>query len=484
MIHTDPTTLKKLAKPAIIVLLLIALAGLSKYFSDYIDSLTFHGKIPLLEILHTLILFALAWFATRVMEIFFWEGLIEKRLESKVPRLLKTILNSAIFLIVIIIVIGFIFNQSVAGLVATTGAVGIVVGLGLRSTMESAFNGITLSVDQVFQIGDLIAIRNTFDTPVRVLEITWRYTLFDDGNGNHVVVPNNTICAAVITNYSRPSHSTCLVIFLTCCFPSESLDRVKGIIAAAIRSTKGVQTEPPPTITIAELTEGGVKFQINYWINFNKIKPEEAKNELYQNLIHHLNVAGMGLDITSARGKDHQFLELSSQQIQTNILQRVSLFSSFTQEEIDLLASQVITLHAAVDEIIIKQGEEGDSMYVLAEGLLKVDIEDEETKKVFTVGKISPGQFFGEMSLLVGDPRSATITALVESVVYEIHKPVMQKLFERYPDLVQSIGNKIAERHVNNLKKKQALLDSEIESKTKGYADQFCSMIKKWFGRT
>ena len=121
-------------------------------------------------------------------------------------------------------------------------------------------------------------------------------------------------------------------------------------------------------------------------------------------------------------------------------------------------------------------------MYVLAEGLLKVDIEDIESKKMMTVAKILPGQYFGEMSLLVGDPRSATISAMTESMVYEINKPTMQKLFESHPNLIQLLSNKIAERHVYNLRKKQAMLDKDISANTQSYADKFCGMIKKWFG--
>lgn len=482
MATTKISTLKRTAKPAIVLLLLLGIALFLKIYPEELKSLTFNGQIPTWEILQTSILLALVWLLAGLLEIFLWEGLVEKRLESKVPKLLKTILNATLFIIVIIIAVGFIFKQSVTGLVATTGAMGIVLGLGLKSTLESAFNGVTLSVDRVFQIGDIVTIRNTFDTPAKVVEITWRYTLFEDSSGNHVVVPNNTICAAIITNYSRPSQNTCVSFFMTFCLPASSVVRIKRKLDAAIRSTKIILADPPPTILIADINDGCIKCQLNYWINFNKVKPEEARNELYKNIILHLSVAGIGLEITSSRNREQVFIEQKPEDMLANILLQVELFSQFSKEEIAALGSQVVTLNLPPNEVIIKQGESGESMYVLAEGLLKVDIEDPESKKVFTVAKILPGQFFGEMSLLVGDPRSATITTMTESVVYEINKATMQHLFEAHPNLIQLLSNKIAERHVYNLRKKQALLEKDITANTQSYSDMFCGMIKKWFG--
>lgn len=478
---TKTQLIRPLLPPAILLFLLLAFGFIQKIYPGIHSFLSFGGKIPVHEILHTLIWIVFGWLLIKLADVFLWEDFVEKRLARKVPKLLKTILNMFILAIVIIMIVGYVFNQSVTGLVATTGVVGIVLGMGLRSTIESACQGIALSVDRVIQIGDMVTVRNTFDTPAKVIEITWRSTIFQDANSNLVVVPNTTLCTSVVTNFSRPTHYSSFSVYISICVPPQFNKRIRRILEAAVNSTSVILNEPPPAILIADIVDASIKYQLQYSIDVSKTSADAAKNELYRSLTKHFAVAGIGVEVTSYRYHDQAINLLAPAVMAENVLHETTLFSELTQEETQALASQVVVRAVKEGEVLIRQGEPGSSMFVIAEGLFKVDIEDADRHATIIVAKLVPGQYFGEMSLLVGDPRTATITALNESIVYEITKETMQRLFEAHRNLIQILSGKIAERTVINLQKKQAMIQKDIDANTRSYTDMFCKMIKKWF---
>lgn len=473
--------LKPLLLPGTFLFLVVAL-GLFQKFDPQLQLFLSHGgKIPLHEILHTTTWLLFAWFLIKVFDVFLWEEFVEKRLSRKVPKLLKTVLNALIFVIVIIMIVGYVFNQSVTGLVATTGIVGIVLGMGLRSTIESACQGIALSVDRVIQIGDMVTVKNAFDTPAKVLEITWRSTILQDSNSNLIVVPNTTMCSSVVTNYSRPTHYSCFSTFISICVPPQFVKRLRRILESSLNSTNVILNEPPPFIYIADIADGSIKYQLQYSIDLIKTTPDQAKNELYKSIAKHFAVAGIGIEVTSWRYHDQTDTFLASSVKAEHVLQETTLFSALKPEETQPFASQFIVHDVKENEVVIRQGEPGSSMFVVAEGLFKVNIEDAEKHGTITVAKLVPGQYFGEMSLLVGEPRSATISAMTDSIVYEITKETMQRLFEAHPNLIQVLSGKMAERAVVNLQKKQAMLQKDIDANQQSYTDIFCKLIKKWF---
>jgi CRP-like cAMP-binding protein len=97
------------------------------------------------------------------------------------------------------------------------------------------------------------------------------------------------------------------------------------------------------------------------------------------------------------------------------------------------------------------------------------------------VGSINPGQFFGEMSLLVGEARTATVTALVESVVFEIPREIFYELIDNRPEIANMISRAVAERQLAN---SMAIESSESERQMaiNKAADSLYSRMKAIFG--
>jgi CRP-like cAMP-binding protein len=88
-------------------------------------------------------------------------------------------------------------------------------------------------------------------------------------------------------------------------------------------------------------------------------------------------------------------------------------------------------------EAIVRQGEPGESMYVLCSGTVAVVLEPDKRE----VATIRPGGYFGEMSLLTGEPRSATVVARGEVVVLELTAEVFRHLGAGSPHAIEQVGS-------------------------------------------
>jgi CRP-like cAMP-binding protein len=128
----------------------------------------------------------------------------------------------------------------------------------------------------------------------------------------------------------------------------------------------------------------------------------------------------------------------------TESLNRVDIFAPLSDEETERLAQSSRVRVYAPGEAIVRMGQEGNSMFVIMRGSVEVQIS--QGGAIHVINKLRENDFFGEMSLLTGEPRTATVVAFEETEVLRIGKESLKPIFEANPDLVSSIGEMIEER--------------------------------------
>jgi CRP-like cAMP-binding protein len=114
-------------------------------------------------------------------------------------------------------------------------------------------------------------------------------------------------------------------------------------------------------------------------------------------------------------------------------LRRVSLFSECTDEELRRIADISRIVEAPVGTVVTRMGTPGDSFFFLVDGRVSVQT------PVGPGDPLTPGDFFGEMSLLDGEPRSATVTAITDLRMLVVDRPHFWRLLNETPDLVRRI---------------------------------------------
>jgi CRP-like cAMP-binding protein len=132
--------------------------------------------------------------------------------------------------------------------------------------------------------------------------------------------------------------------------------------------------------------------------------------------------------------------------------------------------------------VIIEQGSAGQSMFGLTEGLLEVLVEHPEKDELINVAQLDPGAFFGEMSLLVGEPRSATVRAVTESVVYEIRRDTIIELLEARPEIGEALSEVIARRNIDRTLKIEDTTRAEREAAIAASSRTMFARMKSIFG--
>lgn len=142
------------------------------------------------------------------------------------------------------------------------------------------------------------------------------------------------------------------------------------------------------------------------------------------------------------------------------MLNRMHLFSELNPSDTDILTSHGTTRTYPANSILINEGDETDSLYVLLEGEVKVYASDENGKEVI-LNILGPGEYFGELALVDNEPRSASVKTMQTTKVMVIAKHDFKKVLADYPDIafnmIQSLARQV--RDLTNNVKSLALMD-------------------------
>ena len=133
------------------------------------------------------------------------------------------------------------------------------------------------------------------------------------------------------------------------------------------------------------------------------------------------------------------------------VLRQPVCFAGLKDDELATVEGHLTRHELAAGDVIIREDDRDTAMYVLADGRLTIRMSFRGTDAP-QVASIRPGDLFGEMALLTGQPRSATVSAEVPSKVVEIAAEGIQALIRNRPDVRDQIRRIIADRQAENLK--------------------------------
>ncbi len=428
-----------------------------------------------------------AFLINRVINLFLWETLFTKLTGAQAPRLLTQLSGALVFFVAGLGIVGIVFNQSLTGVLAASGAMGIVVGLALQTMIRDVFSGVALNIERPFHIGDHISVfeRGFMSVSGRVEEVNWRSTRLITPEGNLQVVPNSVLGMAVITNQSRPQPASEFELALAFDFGVEST-RVLRILDAALKESVhagGPVADPAPKAQIAAIDQNGVRYKVFFHSDGRNGGPGKIKHIVLDHVLHHLQKAGL----TPAYPKQDTYSAPMPERLLDHfshgpqLLARVSLFRGLNEGERNRLAKSMVLRNYGMGEVVIRHGDVGSSMFVLVEGLLEVLVPKKDSEAQHKVGKVRPGEFFGEMSLLTGLPRSATVVSATTAVVFEIAKEHIAPLLESRPSLADVLSTMAAERQVA-MANTSSLSDAAPEKDVQTVADKILTGIRRFFG--
>ena len=123
------------------------------------------------------------------------------------------------------------------------------------------------------------------------------------------------------------------------------------------------------------------------------------------------------------------------------ILDELYLFNAFAHDAKVYLSQRMKRHHFYPGENIVRQGEKGKSMFIIEEGVVSVRVKFEDKPRPVEVARMGAGNVFGEMALLTGEPRSATIISVTETWLYEVTKEDIAPLLTQSPHITKLLSD-------------------------------------------
>jgi small-conductance mechanosensitive channel/CRP-like cAMP-binding protein len=385
---------------------------------------------------------AMGVIGTVVLAVF---EILPARANVRLPLLLRDLILVLGFVVVLFGVLGQ-SGVDVASLVTTSAVLTAILGLALQSTLTNVLAGILLHVDRSIGVGDWVQFGTRKGC---ITEIRWRSTVLKTTAGDTVIIPNAQITAQEVYNFSRPlpRHRAEVHVGFHYRHPP---NHVREVLVEAARQAPGVLNDQEPDCIALEFGESAVTYAVRYWIDrFDR--DADIKGEVLTRIWYAAQRAGLEIPfptrtlVQAGAGSDSP-VALDGQTLAHRIaaLEQVDLFSNLAPDEIQMLARGLSEKRFAAGEAILRQGQPGDSMFIIVEGRVHVSLGQQDINR--TLASLGAGDFIGEMSLMTGEPRSASCLAASDVLTFELGHAAVQSLLTARPAVADQMAALLAAR--------------------------------------
>jgi len=348
----------------------------------------------------------------------------------------------------------------------------------MQDLLGNVIAGVALQAGKSFVHGDWLIIDNRH---AEVIEINWRSTRLRTVDDISIEIPNREIVRQTIVNLNRPTrrHAMRIPVVLDYSAPPT---RAKDVLLHAVSNAKGVCAEPRPKVFLKNFGDSGIEYDIKFYIDEHG-QSSEIADAIRTNIWYGLHRHGIRIPYPTRTLQIERPARDRQQEVQTAariILRQQPLFKCLSDEQLDALMPRGRVAHFGKDEKLIRQGDTGESMFILVEGQANVVLERNGSSKF--VASLGPGDCFGEMSLLTGERRSATVIANNDCEVVEIARPILAKSLKQNPELLKELSQLLAKRQMEN----DGVLAAEIsetglKARETRYAASFLDKLRSFF---
>ena len=333
----------------------------------------------------------------------------------------------------------------------TTSAVGaVVVGFALQDTLGNLFAGLAIQVEKPFRVGHWVRV-GEFEGKVQ--EVTWRATKLLTKAGEFVIVPNSVMSKDPILNFSEPTAPSRIEVVVGASY-DVAPSVVKQALHEALDNAPLVLAAPRADVVIEDFASSSVNYRLRFWIE-DYGRDGTARDQVRSNIWYTFKRRGIEIpypmQVEMSREEPSPRAPAQMQALASR-LSRIDLFASLDADEGLRLAEAGQELLFGAGERIVRQGAEGKSMFVVLDGGARVSLEPSGQE----VAVIATGGFFGEMSMLTGEPRSATVTAVGDAALLEITADRFRELAVRRAGLVEHVSEVVSARRAGLAEAKAA----------------------------
>lgn len=384
------------------------------------------------------------------------------------------------------------------GALVSGAVVSAVLAISLQSTLGNIVGGVALQLDGSIREGDWIQLENGKQGQVR--SVRWRHTVIETRDWSTIIVPNAQLLANNITILGKRDGRTVpqrMWVWFNIDYrfaPS----RVIRVVSEALHgsSIDNVADDPRPNVVCMDFTrdmrESVATYAVRYWIQDLAVD-DPTSSRVRARIYTALQRAGIPLavpahtafvevrDEARTARRDERHLDEHFAALKT-----VHLFRTLTDDELRTLAAGMSHVMYTTGEVITRQGAIAHWLYVMTSGTaeIRVAVDPDGTgaaaQKVVVAQQTAP-DFFGEMSLMTGEPRSADVIATSDVDCFRLGRDTFKTVLLARPEIANELSAKLASRRIELIAAREGLDASSKQAREATERDRILRGIKEFF---
>ena len=410
---------------------------------------------------------------------YLWDYYYQTRRHTVIPTLLREFVAAVIFLIALLLVlsIGYKAQAELKGLLAGSGVAAIILAFGMQNLLRSIVAGASLQIRPPYKLGDWLKVGEHIG---EVVEIGWGDTRLRTNDAISIEIPNNKMVDETIINLSSPTALHAMRVSVGADY-SAPPNRVKDALRRAATNATGIELSPPPKVYLKEFGDSAILYDIKFWMTthstFNDVCDAIRTNIWYEFKRQKINIPfpirTLQVERRPVAGSGQAHAEAAT------MLRSEPLFACLDDQQIAGLLKNAEINQFGRGEPIIEEGTDGESMFILLRGTAQVSVL--KNGALIRVGVLRRGDCFGEMSLLTGEPRTATVRAEHDCEVLEISKPVMGELLRTSPKCLNQLSELLARRKLETEGLLKGAAGDAHADKQQEYTASFLRRVRSFF---
>jgi small-conductance mechanosensitive channel len=338
-------------------------------------------------------------------------------------------------------------------LFTTSAVITAVLAFSMQDTLGNVLGGVTLQLDNSLRVGDWVRVD---DVSGRVTDVHWRFTSIETRNRELVMVPNSWLMKNRFT-VLRGADDAQFAWRRAVHFNIESGADPETVIHALEQAILDAEiphvlTDPPPNAILSEVASGYCRYTLRYWLGDPRYD-DPGDSSVRVHALAALARAGVQHGVPQ---EEHLMIKENDSwraaagrresDRQLDAIRRTDLFAQLPAQEQQMLAGHLVHAPFAAGDILTRQGAVAHWLYLIIRGEAKVFVEGPEGR--LAVATLHDGDIFGEMGMLTGEPRSATVVAVTAVDCYRLDKAGFAQVLEQRPEIAKDMTAIVEARNV------------------------------------
>ncbi len=420
------------------------------------------SAIPLLA--QSLAALGLALFAFAVIRILMEviESIARRRRREQFSTIFRDLITFALYVAVVMTVLWADFGVNPLNLAVTLGAGVAVIGLAAQATLSDIFSGLALQLQRPFAPGDWV---RTGQSVGRVQGVGPRATTIITRANERLEVPNSLVAKEILTNYQTGWVMDEISVGVSYSVPP---NRMREVVLRVLRDVPHVLQTPAPEVLAWEYGDSAIKYRIKYPLRdwgVQEMVRDTIVSSLWYTLRRHaieIPFPIRTLELRQGAGPSRAAADYEREIMRE--LRQVDWMRRLTDEELRLLVPTVQVREFGAREVLMRQGEQGESLYIIRRGEVEVLLQGPDGT-IHRVASMTRGQFVGEAALFLGEPRNSTVRAVTDVEALEMDREGFTRLFKQHREVADQIGEVVAAREVE---RKERLAQTQGDGSAQG----------------